>query len=321
MIETAERFLLTTSSAADLLGVHPSTVKRWSDDGALPSVKTEGGHRRIHLQHVLAAARERGIPTFLDPFSPWEANVWLALRAAAGAEGFGRLIGLALAWLGRGDTELLGRLFFEAGRQEEIPFTSFIDQGVRGFMVNVGEEWRRGRLQVGEEHMATQVILEALFRLRMTRDSTLVPPDGPVERKPVAILGSMEGDYHDLGAHAARSILETDGWKVYYLGPNVPVEEFATVQQAQVADLVCISFSSRNALPDLQRAVRVLGQFYRPRTPYALALGGSIEGVSTEDLGEGPFEALSFSRSAGDFQEWLRSFSRPLPSGRPMRVA
>lgn len=321
MIEKAERFLLTTSSAAELLGLHPSTIKRWSDRGAIPSVKTEGGHRRIHLRNVLAAARERGIPTFLDPFNPWEANVWLAVRAAAGGGGFDRLIGLALGWLASGETDLLGRLFFEVGRREEIPFPRFLDECVRGFMSSVGEEWRNGRLQVGEEHMATQVVLEALFRLRMSRESISLPWKGPVEERPVAILGSMEGDYHDLGAQAARSILEMDGWKVYYLGPNVPVEEFATVQRAQVADLVCISFSSKNTLPDLQRAVKVLSQFYQPRTPFALALGGGLEGVSAEDLEDGPFEDLSFSRSAEEFQQWLRSFFGRKAAGQPMRVA
>ena len=178
-----------------------------------------------------------------------------------------------------------------------------------------------GRLQVGEEHMATQVVLEALFRLRLSRESTSVPPEGPVEKKPVAVLGAMEGDYHDLGAQAARAILELEGWKVYYLGPNVPVEDFAAVQQAQVADLVCISFSTKNTLPDVQRAVRGLGEFYRPGAPYALALGGGLEGVSAEKLGKGPFDAISFSRSAAEFQEWLGSLSRPMGSGQPLRVA
>jgi excisionase family DNA binding protein len=321
MIDKAERLLLTTSAAAELLGVHPSTVKRWSDDGTIPSRKTEGGHRRIHLTDILKVARDRASPTFLDPFSPWESNVWFAVSAAAGPEGFERLIGLALGWLARGETDLLGRLFFEVGRREEISFTRFLDEGIRGFMARVGEEWRKGRLQVGEEHMATQVVLEALLRLRMSRESASLPPPGPVEPKPVAIVGSMEGDYHDLGAQAIRSVLEREGWKVYYLGPNVPVEEFANVQQAQVADLVCVSFSANNTLPDLQRATKVLGQFYRPRTPYALALGGPFRDVSAGEIGEGPFEDLSFSTSAMEFHAWLQSHFRRMPPGEPRRVA
>lgn len=316
----ADNLLLTTSGVAQLLGVHSSTIKRWSDDGALVTERTGGGHRRFHLRQVLEAARARDIPTFLDPFSPWEANVWLAVEAAAAGD-FRRLIGLALAWLSDGDTELLGRLFFEAGRREDIPFTRFLDDGVRGFMASVGEEWRSGRLQVGEEHLATQVVLEALLRLRIHRESASVPSPGPVDPRPVAVAGAMEGDHHDLGAQAVRSILEREGWKVYYLGPNVPVEEFAAVQRAQLASLVCISFSPSNTLPDLQRAVTVLAEFYRPGTPYALALGGTLVDVVPEFLEAEVFQDLSFFRSAADFQDWLRAPYRAQASEQPVEVA
>jgi len=313
--------LLTSSRTAELLEVHASTVKRWCEDGAMKAHRTSGGHRRIHLEEALESARRRGIPTFLDPFHPWEANVWLAVEAAAGPEGFGRLINLGLAWLSSGDTELLGRLLFEAGRREEIPFTRFLDEGVRGFMASVGQEWQSGRLQVGEEHLATQVVLESLLRLRIHRESAGLPAPGPVDPKPVAVVGSMEGDHHDLGAQAVRSVLEREGWKVYYLGPDVPVEEFAGVQRAQLASLVCISFSPSTTLPDLQRAVKVLGEFYRPDLPYALALGGTLVDIGPEFAEGTVFEGLSFSRSAAEFQSWLRSHSRTRTSGEPVGVA
>ncbi len=37
---------LSLSDAAKVLGVHPSTVRLWSDKGILPTHKTQGGHRR-----------------------------------------------------------------------------------------------------------------------------------------------------------------------------------------------------------------------------------------------------------------------------------
>jgi len=44
---------LTLSNAAKLLGVHPSTVRLWSDKGALPVHKTQGGHRRYKRGEIL----------------------------------------------------------------------------------------------------------------------------------------------------------------------------------------------------------------------------------------------------------------------------
>jgi methylmalonyl-CoA mutase cobalamin-binding subunit len=119
----------------------------------------------------------------------------------------------------------------------------------------------------------------------------------------------MEGDHHDLGAQAIRVLLERQGWKVYYLGADVPVEEFAQIQRAQGASLVCISVSPENAIPDVQRIIRVLGEFYRPGYPYALGLGGVIGAVSGESIPEGPFLSQSISSTARDFIAWVESLA------------
>jgi excisionase family DNA binding protein len=43
---------LSLSDAAELLGVHPSTVRLWSDKGILPVHKTQGGHRRYRRSEI-----------------------------------------------------------------------------------------------------------------------------------------------------------------------------------------------------------------------------------------------------------------------------
>lgn len=43
---------LSLSDAADMLGVHPSTVRLWSDKGILPVHKTQGGHRRYRRSEI-----------------------------------------------------------------------------------------------------------------------------------------------------------------------------------------------------------------------------------------------------------------------------
>jgi excisionase family DNA binding protein len=48
---------LSLSDAARLLGVHPSTVRLWSDKGVLPTHRTSGGHRRYRRNEVLLWAK------------------------------------------------------------------------------------------------------------------------------------------------------------------------------------------------------------------------------------------------------------------------
>lgn len=44
---------LSLSAAARMLGVHPSTVRLWSDKGVLPTHRTSGGHRRYRRDELL----------------------------------------------------------------------------------------------------------------------------------------------------------------------------------------------------------------------------------------------------------------------------
>ncbi|MFZ5912011.1 MAG: MerR family DNA-binding transcriptional regulator [Chloroflexota bacterium] len=53
---------LSLSAAAEMLGVHPSTVRLWSDKGLLPVHRTKGGHRRYRrseMQLWAQTAREK----------------------------------------------------------------------------------------------------------------------------------------------------------------------------------------------------------------------------------------------------------------------
>lgn len=43
---------LSLGEAAEFLGVHPSTIRNWSDQGLLPVHRTQGGHRRFLRSEV-----------------------------------------------------------------------------------------------------------------------------------------------------------------------------------------------------------------------------------------------------------------------------
>ncbi len=47
---------INLSEAAELLGVHPATIRAWGDKGELPMQRTPGGHRRFRRADVEARA-------------------------------------------------------------------------------------------------------------------------------------------------------------------------------------------------------------------------------------------------------------------------
>jgi excisionase family DNA binding protein len=64
---------LSLREAAELLGVHPGTLRIWSDKGLLPVYRTKGGHRRYkHSEVQLWANTARGGPT-IEPVNVMQA--------------------------------------------------------------------------------------------------------------------------------------------------------------------------------------------------------------------------------------------------------
>lgn len=303
---------LTTSQAADLLDVHPSTIKRWCDRDELEYGTTEGGHRRIPLSSAVELARDRGIGTFLDPFIPYEAHVWSAARAVLDARDFRRARSLAFGWLLRGHVDRLRRFAHALALLCEPFLPRFFDEFVQAFMADVGKAWEEGRVGVAAEHMASQAMMEALLQLRSELWSDAGAPEGDGDGR-TAVVGAMQGEDHQLGALCIRLLLEREGWRVVYLGADVPVEEFDSLQRSRCARLVAVSLTPPRSGGDVLRALRILRHLGPgSRESYDLVFGGgACAALDLEQSGPHPIEEVRCFTSSEPFQKWLRERHAP----------
>jgi excisionase family DNA binding protein len=65
---TPELSLLTTSEVAKMLAVNPATIRRWAEEGSIPSITLPGGgQRRFRRQDVDAILRGDGVPAAATP--------------------------------------------------------------------------------------------------------------------------------------------------------------------------------------------------------------------------------------------------------------
>lgn len=296
---------LTTSEVGELVGLHASTIQRLCDDGELPHDTTRGGHRRIHLQDALEVARDRETGTFLDPFTPYEGHVWTALRRAEADGAYGRIRSLAYSWLLMERHDLLRALLRVAGRRPGISYAVFLDEVVREFMREIGAGWREGRLGVGAEHEATEIVTDFLHGLREEWTDHTAGTGSPPASSPLAVVGGLEKNHHDLGPLSIRLLLERAGWNVIYLGADVPLEEIAEIQIVRGAHLVCLSVGPVDGRAGAVRALRLLALLYRPENPYAIALGGDHLPTEGGLPGPLPFEEVGVFAGAVEFQAWL----------------
>lgn len=311
--------LLTTNQAAQLISVHESSIKRWCKDGELPCDITEGGHRRIHLPALLAFADRRQFSSTLATFSSHAPIVWNGLRLAQSKGSFALLFETAYKWLAHADQYLFSQLLsfcLELG----MSFSTLFDEVIARSLHQIGEDWQKNELDVGTEHLMTEIIKDELYRIRLnflhtphkngsgkrSRQSFAYTAIQPENKDKRAIVGCNAGNQHDLGAQAIRLLLEKRGWEVIYLGPNVPVNDFAALQVRYQPQLLCISFVSSNMMSEAERFIDVLGRFYDAESPYHLAIGGHFfPDDATDQLPGDPFESLQVYRTIGAFEEWL----------------
>jgi excisionase family DNA binding protein len=90
---------LSLRGAADMLGVHPSTVRSWADLGQLPAHRTQGGRRRFLRSEVELWQQSRQRDGVLDP----HLVVQTMLRRTRIEIGEGHLA--AAAWYGKLDAD------------------------------------------------------------------------------------------------------------------------------------------------------------------------------------------------------------------------
>lgn len=214
--------LWTTSAVARALHVGVSSVKRWTDEGALKSVKTLGGHRRYEPTAVQEFANGRGfdleIPVarqrFVEEPLPVEAlrtGLLCALEQGEPAE---------------------AREIIAASATHGLTRAEFLDRVVAPVLEMIGHAWRDGSWTVGAEHRASYIVGETLDRLR---------PEEIPEHAPVAVLACPPGDLHDLPLRMVRLVLEWSDWNVDYLGADVPFDSLAAAVDAKRPHLVLLT--------------------------------------------------------------------------------
>jgi methanogenic corrinoid protein MtbC1 len=133
-------------------------------------------------------------------------------------------------------------------------------------LVEIGERWHRGETSVVQEHFATAFLRRRLSTLFHAYDQ---PATGPL-----AVTGAAPGEWHDVGILLVSLALRRHGWRVIYLGQNVPVSQLIQEVRSLAPDMICFSATTAegiDGLVDLSHAIDAL-----PDPKPRFILGGRI---------------------------------------------
>ena len=139
--------------------------------------------------------------------------------------------------------------------------------------IDLGQAWHDGKVNVAQEHLATQITLDQMDRLR----SQIFPRSKLGFR--VAVT-TVEGDSHFIGARMVADFFLADGWDVDFLGASTPGPDLVELVRRRSVDLVAISITNTDSLPRLEWTV---GSLATLANPPKILLGGAVLG-DTPDL-------------------------------------
>jgi dimethylamine corrinoid protein len=137
----------------------------------------------------------------------------------------------------------------EAG-EEPLEIVEVCQEGVR----RVGESYERGEYFLAGLIMAGEILRQVLDRVL-----PLLPATGRGSSSGLVILGTVQGDIHDIGKNLAQALFRCHGFEVLDLGIDVPPSEFVRQVQETRPDIVGISAlltTGYDAMRDTVRQIR-----------------------------------------------------------------
>ncbi|MDP6100195.1 MAG: cobalamin-dependent protein [Dehalococcoidia bacterium] len=170
-----------------------------------------------------------------------------------------------------------------------------IMDGLTAGMVVVGDLYEKKDYFVPELLMCADALYVGLNVL-----NPHIKQESRGEIKGQVVIGTVQGDVHDVGKNLIKIMFEVAGFTVHDLGRDVPLEKFVEEQMKTDADIVAISAMMTTTMLGMQKAVEMI----RERNPnVAIMLGGAPLTQEVASL----FGADGYAESAGNaVQEALK---------------
>jgi methanogenic corrinoid protein MtbC1 len=130
----------------------------------------------------------------------------------------------------------------------------FVDGVVGRLMTEVGQRWHVGAISPAHEHLASDTMRRVLAWIG---DAYELDRDAPR-----IVVATPSGEMHELGAMAVAAAAHGEGWRVVYLGPNLPARDIADAAQqvgAQVVALSVVYANGDSAAREIAETARAVG--------------------------------------------------------------
>jgi 5-methyltetrahydrofolate--homocysteine methyltransferase len=153
-----------------------------------------------------------------------------------------------------GNLEEIRRLTEEALGAGATP-QEVLEQGLRPAMEALGERFSRGDAFLPELLVAAETMKASMEVLEPA-----IVRDGVAPRATM-LLGTVEGDIHDIGKNLVKMMFEGSGFKVIDLDINVKADRFLEAYHRERPDLVGLSALLTTTIGEMEKVIQTIREF------------------------------------------------------------
>jgi 5-methyltetrahydrofolate--homocysteine methyltransferase len=180
----------------------------------------------------------------------------------------------------RTDTIRLTQELLAAGTSPQ----DVVEQGLVPGMANVGELFRRNEIFVPEMLVAARAMKEALKLLEPLLAKAGIKP------KYTVIIGTVQGDLHDIGKNLVSMMWKGANFAVVDLGTNVSADRYLAAAREHNANIVGLSALLTTTMPAMKETVRLLKEANLPNVKIMVG-GAPITQAFADEIGADGYSA------------------------------
>lgn len=262
---SANRVSIGTTVArlrAEFPDISISSLRFLEQEGLLQPARTAGRHRLFSNEDIARIRLIKRLQQRHYTLAEIRAHLEKLDSLPLEDEGWRSLVELLLS----GDREAAWRLveqtLSEGGGIRQLYLYLFLPA-----LREIGIRWQRGECTVAQEHLATGMVQD-LMALAMSQAPA--PPLNGV----VAVAACPAGERHGLGLKMLGDLLTLEGWRVYYLGADVPAADIVAMVRAVGAAWLLLTLHTAEPYPGLEEVIELVRQEF-PDQSVRIAIGGA----------------------------------------------
>jgi len=140
----------------------------------------------------------------------------------------------------------------KAAIEEGAAVKSILDDGLIGGMDDVAARWKRNEFYIPEVLIAARAMKSAMEILEPELVKAGVEPVGKF------LIGTVQGDLHDIGKNLVAMMLKGAGFEVIDIGVDVPAEKFIERAKATGVQLIGMSALLTTTMPAMEKTLKAL---------------------------------------------------------------